>query len=82
MASTKYSDTISSESYIRVFADEAARLAVTDLTVGSVGKDVHQLSDETRWMLKSISPNVWVQIGVSASVIGDIGAALDAINGE
>lgn len=82
MPPTKYSDTISNDPYIRVFADETARLAATDLTTDSIGKDVHQLSDETRWMLKSISPNVWAQIGVSAAVIGDIGAALDAINGE
>jgi hypothetical protein len=82
MAFTKYSNTISIDPYIRLFADAADRLAATDLVADDVGKDVHQLSDDTRWMLKSISPNVWAQIGVSASVIGDIGAALDAINGE
>lgn len=48
--------------FMKYYANEAARLADVSLTVADLYKAFYQISDDSIWVLKSVSPNVWVQI--------------------
>jgi hypothetical protein len=50
------------------YADAAARAAATGFVATDIDKVASQSSDDSLWRLKSIGPNVWVQIGGSAPV--------------
>lgn len=48
--------------FMKYYANEAARLADVSLVTADIYKAFYQISDDSIWMLKSVSPNVWVQI--------------------
>ncbi len=52
------------------YADAAARTAATGFISADVGRVARQLSDSTFWVLTSISPVTWVQVGGGGIAFG------------
>lgn len=66
------------------YADAAARLAATGFIAADVGKDAHQLSDNTIWTLTDESPITWVQIGGPPGIggVGDVIGPSSSVDSE
>jgi hypothetical protein len=54
------------------YADEPARLAASSFAPLDVGRFAWQQDDDSLWMLKSISPVAWVEVGGGGGVGGDV----------